>query len=70
MYDAAKILYNNISNYAKVAVTLYHLGDYQGTVDNACRVNSTKTWKEVEIPPFTVPKDKLFCPLDLLCLYR
>jgi clathrin heavy chain len=30
MYEAAKILYNNISNYAKLAITLCLLGDYQG----------------------------------------
>ena len=47
MYDAAKILYNNISNYAKLAVTLCYLGDYQGAVDSARKANSTKTWKEV-----------------------
>ncbi|CAF2828360.1 unnamed protein product [Rotaria sp. Silwood2] len=47
MYEAAKILYNNISNYAKLAVTLCHLGDYQGAVDSARKANSTKTWKEI-----------------------
>ncbi|CAF1440457.1 unnamed protein product, partial [Rotaria sordida] len=47
MHDAAKILYNNISNYAKLAVTLCHLGDYQGAVDSARKANSTKTWKEI-----------------------
>ena len=47
MYDAAKILFNNISNYAKLAVTLCHLGDYQGAVDSARKANSTKTWKEI-----------------------
>jgi len=47
MYEAAKLLYNNISNYAKLAVTLCYLGDYQGAVDSARKANSTKTWKEV-----------------------
>jgi clathrin heavy chain len=47
MYDAAKILFNNISNYAKLAVTLCYLGDYQGAVDSARKANSTKTWKEI-----------------------
>ncbi|CAF4435681.1 unnamed protein product, partial [Rotaria socialis] len=47
MYEASKILYNNISNYAKLAVTLCHLGDYQGAVDGARKANSTKTWKEI-----------------------
>jgi clathrin heavy chain len=47
MHEAAKILYNNISNYAKLAVTLCYLGDYQAAVDSARKANSTKTWKEV-----------------------
>jgi hypothetical protein len=49
MYDAAKILYNNISNFAKLASTLVHLGEYQAAVDGARKANSTKTWKEVWI---------------------
>ncbi|CAF3314381.1 unnamed protein product [Rotaria socialis] len=33
MHEAAKILYNNISYYAKLAVTLCHLGNYQGAIE-------------------------------------
>jgi clathrin heavy chain len=47
MYDAAKLLYNNVSNYARLAITLVHLGEYQGAVDAARKANSTRTWKEV-----------------------
>ena len=47
MYDAAKLLYNNVSNFAKLASTLVHLGEYQAAVDGARKANSTKTWKEV-----------------------
>ncbi|RNA31500.1 clathrin heavy chain, partial [Brachionus plicatilis] len=47
MYEAAKILYNNISNYAKLAITLCHMDDFQGAVESARKANSTKTWKEV-----------------------
>jgi clathrin heavy chain len=47
MYESAKILYNNVSNYAKLAVTLCHMDDYQGAVESARKANSTKTWKEV-----------------------
>ncbi|PIO53991.1 hypothetical protein TELCIR_24655, partial [Teladorsagia circumcincta] len=46
MYDAAKILFNNISNFAKLSVTLVRLGEYQGAVDAARKANSTKTWKQ------------------------
>ena len=47
MYEAAKLLYNNVSNFAKLASTLVHLGEYQAAVDSARKANSTKTWKEV-----------------------
>jgi len=47
MYEAAKLLYNNVSNFARLAITLVHLGEYQGAVDGARKANSTKTWKEV-----------------------
>uniref|UniRef100_A0A0R3XC78 Clathrin heavy chain n=1 Tax=Hydatigena taeniaeformis TaxID=6205 RepID=A0A0R3XC78_HYDTA len=47
MYDAAKLLYNNVSNYSRLAITLVHLGEYQGAVEAARKANSTRTWKEV-----------------------
>jgi len=47
MYEAAKLLYNNISNFAKLAITLVYLKEYQGAVDSARKANSTRTWKEV-----------------------
>ena len=46
MYEAAKLLYNNVSNFAKLAITLVHLKEYQGAVDSARKANSTRTWKE------------------------
>jgi clathrin heavy chain len=47
LYEAARILYNNVSNYARLASTLVHLGEFQASVDGARKANSTKTWKEV-----------------------
>ncbi|VDN52328.1 unnamed protein product [Dracunculus medinensis] len=47
MYEAAKILFNSISNFAKLSVTLVRLGEFQGAVDAARKANSTKTWKQV-----------------------
>ncbi|CAB3402575.1 unnamed protein product [Caenorhabditis bovis] len=47
MFEAAKILFNNVSNFAKLSVTLVRLGEYQGAVDAARKANSTKTWKQV-----------------------
>lgn len=49
MYDAAKLLYNNVSNFGRLASTLVHLGEYQAAVDGARKANSTRTWKEVII---------------------
>ena len=42
MYEAAKLLYNNISNFAKLAITLVHLKEYQGAVDGTGKANSIK----------------------------
>lgn len=42
MYEAAKILFNNISNYARLASTLVKLKEYQAAVDAARKANSTK----------------------------
>merc|ERR1712142_896607 len=47
MFEAARLLYNNISNYAKLAITLVNLKEYQAAVDAARKANSTRTWKEV-----------------------
>ncbi|CDH57977.1 clathrin heavy chain 1 [Lichtheimia corymbifera JMRC:FSU:9682] len=47
LYDAAKVLYSNISNHGALATTLIYLKDYQGAVDCARKANSTKVWKEV-----------------------
>lgn len=49
LYEAAKILYNNISNYAKLASTLVKLGEYAAAVETANKANSLKTWKEVNV---------------------
>ena len=39
MFEAAKLLYNNVSNFAKLAITLVHLKEYQGAVDSARKAN-------------------------------
>lgn len=51
LYEAAKVLFNNISNFARLASTLVHLGEYQAAVDGARKANSTRTWKEVSSLP-------------------
>merc|ERR1719440_1089675 len=47
MYEAAKILFNSISNFSRLATCLMHLGEHQAAVDAARKANSTRTWKEV-----------------------
>ncbi|XP_078181604.1 clathrin heavy chain 1 isoform X1 [Carex rostrata] len=47
LYEAAKIIFQFISNWAKLAVTLVRLKQFQGAVDAARKANSAKTWKEV-----------------------
>lgn len=42
MYDAAKILFTSISNWALLASTLVKLNDYQAAIDCARKANSTK----------------------------
>lgn len=42
MYEAAKILFTSVSNWAMLAPTLVHLGEYQAAVDCARKANSTK----------------------------
>ena len=45
MYEPAKP-YNNVTNLPRLAITLVHLGDYQGAVDGARKAKSTCTCKE------------------------
>lgn len=46
-FQAAKIFFSSISNWAKLATTLVHLGDYQAAVECARKANNIKVWKEV-----------------------
>jgi clathrin heavy chain len=47
LFQAAKIFFTSISNWAKLATTLVHLGDYQAAVESARKANNIKVWKEV-----------------------
>ncbi len=42
MFEAAKILFNNVSNWARLATTLVFLDEFQQAVDCARKANSTK----------------------------
>lgn len=60
MYEAAKLLYNNVSNFGRLASTLVHLGEYQAAVDGARKANSTRTWKEVNLLALSSRTSKLW----------
>ncbi|XP_016099575.1 clathrin heavy chain 1-like [Sinocyclocheilus grahami] len=46
MFEAARLLFNNVSNFARLASTLVHLGEFQAAVDSARKASCTRTWKE------------------------
>ncbi|TVY25009.1 putative clathrin heavy chain [Lachnellula hyalina] len=46
-HQAAKIFFSSISNWAKLATTLVHLGEYQAAVECARKANNIKVWKQV-----------------------
>lgn len=41
MYDAAKLLYNNVSNFARLAITLVHLKEFQVSLAELSLTSST-----------------------------
>jgi len=47
LYEAAKIIFSFIPDWAKLAVTLVKLQQFQHAVDAAKKANSLKTWKDV-----------------------
>ena len=47
MFEPAKLLFNNVSNYPKLATTLSKLGDFNAAVEAARKANSSRTWREV-----------------------
>ncbi|CAB1109928.1 unnamed protein product [Ectocarpus sp. CCAP 1310/34] len=47
MYEAARLLFKNIHNNAKLALCLVHLGQYREAVEAATKANAVNTWKQV-----------------------
>jgi uncharacterized membrane protein YdbT with pleckstrin-like domain len=47
MFEAAKILFRNINNNAKLALCFVNLEQFREAVDAATKANSVSTWKEV-----------------------
>ncbi|TID31065.1 hypothetical protein CANINC_000309 [Pichia inconspicua] len=46
-YKAAKLIYESVSNYSKLASTLVFLKDYTAAVDCARKASNIKVWKQV-----------------------
>jgi clathrin heavy chain len=67
-YEAAKILFTNVSNWARLASTLVLLEGYQPAVDCARKANATKVWKEVNAAAVSNGEYRLaqICALNLI----
>ncbi|KAJ3769204.1 armadillo-type protein, partial [Lentinula raphanica] len=46
-YQAAKLLFQSISNWARLATTLIYLGENQAAVESARKAGNTQVWKQV-----------------------
>jgi clathrin heavy chain len=47
LYQASKLLFSSISNWARLATTLIYLGENQSAVDAARKAGNTQVWKQV-----------------------
>lgn len=54
MFDAAKLLYNNVSNFARLAITLVHLKEFQGAVESARKANRYRAQVNCYMITFTI----------------
>ena len=51
LYESARILFQHIPNWGKLASTLVKMHLFQPAVDAARKANSPRTWKEVCLKP-------------------
>ncbi|KAJ2614259.1 Clathrin heavy chain [Coemansia sp. RSA 1365] len=47
LFEAARVLFQSVSNWSRLASTLVRLGDYQAAVDCGRKANSTAVWKDI-----------------------
>ncbi|KAL1731173.1 hypothetical protein EV714DRAFT_249463 [Schizophyllum commune] len=47
LYEAAKLLFQSISNWARLATTLIYLNENQAAVESARKAGNTQVWKQV-----------------------
>ncbi len=67
-YEAAKLLFSNINNNAKLALCFINLNQYREAVDAAQKANSIATWKEVNVACVQVGEFRLaaICGLHII----
>lgn len=63
LYQAAKLLFTSISNWARLATTLIYLGEYQPAVESARKAGNTQVWKQVHAACVEKNEFRLVCPL-------
>ena len=47
LYEAAKIMFNNVGDFGRLVTTLCKLNDLAGAVDAARKANTIQTWRDV-----------------------
>lgn len=47
LYEAARLLFSSVSNYARLATTYVYLGDYQSAIEAARKAGNTSVWKQM-----------------------
>lgn len=47
LYEAARMLFSSVSNYARLATTYVYLGDYQSAIEAARKAGNTAVWKQM-----------------------
>ena len=47
LYEAARLLFSSVSNYARLATTLVYLNDFQSAIEAARKAGNTSVWKQM-----------------------
>ncbi|CED83796.1 clathrin heavy chain [Phaffia rhodozyma] len=68
LYQASKLLFQSISNWARLATTLIYLGENQPAVDAARKAGNTQVWKQVNAACIDKKEFRLaqICGLNLI----
>jgi clathrin heavy chain len=68
LYEAARILFDSVSNFPRLASCYVHLEQYQAAVEAARKASSTKTWKEVNFSCVDAQEFRLaqMCGLNII----